>query len=268
MGFKIGETNFLPTVLDLSTKEMVDGTLTYAKLDDATLVYDYAFCGTSLSGVYAPKAESIGYRSLSGCRKLYTAQIYGCKTIGESAFEGCTHLNQIHIGKDLTSIGKDAFKNCGISIVHYDGNMEDEKLKECFIILSVIGQISIDLAKKSFDIDVVKEIRRIRNLPCMKKKYVPEFFANTKKSRNDKDFTEGTVKPLNCPMDIIAQQIDDEVISYVDLVNPYSPHEWKPGDVITSNRLNNIETALDASIDVLIGVKEDMSDLKLTPNMK
>ena len=43
MGFKIGETNFLPTVLDLSTKEMVDGTLTYAKLDDATLVYDYAF---------------------------------------------------------------------------------------------------------------------------------------------------------------------------------------------------------------------------------
>ena len=97
---------------------------------------------------------------------------------------------------------------------YYDGNMEDEKLKECFIILSVIGQISIDLAKKSFDIDVVKEIRRIRNLPCMKKKYVPEFFANTKKSRNDKDFTEGTVKPLNCPMDIMAQQIDDEVISY------------------------------------------------------
>lgn len=97
---------------------------------------------------------------------------------------------------------------------YYDGNMEDEKLKECFIILSVIGQISIDLAKKSFDIDVVKEIRRIRNLPCMKKKYVPEFFANTKKSRNDKDFTEGTVKPMNCPMDIMAQQIDDEVISY------------------------------------------------------
>ena len=111
---------------------------------------------------------------------------------------------------------------------YYDGNMEDEKLKECFIILSVIGQISIDLAKKSFDIDVVKEIRRIRNLPCMKKKYVPEFFANTKKSRNDKEFTEGTVKPLNCPMDIMAQQIDDEVISYA----PRHPHEFLLRDLL------------------------------------
>lgn len=126
MGFKIGETNFLPTVLDLSTKEMVDGTLTYAKLDDATLVYDYAFYNQkNLSDVYAPKAESIGYRSFYGCSKLSTAQIYGCKTIGESAFEGCTHLGQIHIGKDLTSIGNDAFKNCQIWNVHYDGNMDD-----------------------------------------------------------------------------------------------------------------------------------------------
>ena len=126
MGFKIGETNFLPTVLDLSTKEMVDGTLTNAKLDDATLVYDYAFYNQkNLSDVYAPKAASIGYRSFYGCSNLSTAQIYGCKTIGESAFEGCTKLGQIHIGKDLTSIGNDAFKNCKIMTVHYDGNMED-----------------------------------------------------------------------------------------------------------------------------------------------
>lgn len=52
---------------------------------------------------------------------------------------------------------------------YYDGNMESPELEECFIILSVIGQISIDLAKKSFDINVVKEINRIRNLPCMKR---------------------------------------------------------------------------------------------------
>lgn len=96
---------------------------------------------------------------------------------------------------------------------YYDGNMEDEELLKCFIILSVIGQISIDLAKKTFDIDVVKEIRRIRNLPCMKKKYIPEFFAKTKKSRNSKEFPEGTIiKTLNCPMDIMAKQIDTEVI--------------------------------------------------------
>lgn len=104
---------------------------------------------------------------------------------------------------------------------YYDGNMEDKELEKCFIILSVIGQISIDLAKKTFDIDVVKEIQRIRNLSCMRKKYVPKFFANTKKSRNDKKFDEKKIKTLNCPMDIMAQQIDDDTVSYA----PRQPHE-------------------------------------------
>lgn len=126
MAFKIGENNFLPALLDLSTKEMVDGSLTYAKLDDATLVYDYAFYNQkNLEDLYAPKAKSIGYRSFYGCTALRTAVINGCKTIGESAFEGCTQLGQVTIGKDLTSIGKDAFKNCRVWRVNYDGNMED-----------------------------------------------------------------------------------------------------------------------------------------------
>ena len=34
---------------------------------------------------------------------------------------------------------------------YYDGNMESKDLEDCFIILSVIGQISIDLAKKCFE---------------------------------------------------------------------------------------------------------------------
>lgn len=111
---------------------------------------------------------------------------------------------------------------------YYDGNIEDKKLQECFIILSVIGQISIDLAKKTFDIDVVKEIRRIRNLPCMKKKYVPKFFANTKKSRNNKDFGKGKVQAMNCPMDIMARLIDDKVIPYA----PRHPHEFLLRDLL------------------------------------
>lgn len=99
---------------------------------------------------------------------------------------------------------------------YYDGNMKDKELEKCFIILSVIGQISIDLAKKTFDIDVVKEINRIKNLPCMKGKDIPLFFADTKKSRNNKDFEGKTIRSMNCPMDIMAKLIEESVIKYAN----------------------------------------------------
>ena len=99
---------------------------------------------------------------------------------------------------------------------YYDEGMDEgidgEELKKCFVILSVIGQISIDLAKKEFDIDVVNEINRIKRLLCMSGKDIPEFFANTKKSRNNKEFEENKIRSMNCPMDIIARNIDSRVV--------------------------------------------------------
>lgn len=97
---------------------------------------------------------------------------------------------------------------------YYDGNMQDEELRTCFCILSVIGQISIDLAKKDFDINVVKEIQRLKNLPCMKRNEIPKFFADTKKSRNNKEFSGKKIISMNCPMDIMAKIIENEVIGY------------------------------------------------------
>lgn len=89
---------------------------------------------------------------------------------------------------------------------YYDDGMKSRELEEVFIILSVIGQISIDLAKKEFNLNVGREIKRIRNLSCMNKKFVPQFFADTKKRRNNKDFDN--VKRMNCPMDIMAEMIE------------------------------------------------------------
>lgn len=99
---------------------------------------------------------------------------------------------------------------------YYDGGMESKELEDCFIILSVIGQISIDLAKKCFDINVVKEINRIKNLPCMKRKEIPQFFASNKKSRNNKEYEGKEIMSMNCPMDIIANIIADNVMKYAD----------------------------------------------------
>ena len=99
---------------------------------------------------------------------------------------------------------------------YYDGGMESKELEDCFVILSVIGQISIDLAKKCFDIDVVKEISRIRSLPCMKRNEIPQFFASNKKSRNNREFEGKKVISMNCPMDIMAEIIEGNVTGYAD----------------------------------------------------
>lgn len=120
---------------------------------------------------------------------------------------------------------------------YYDGNMEDKALEDCFIILSVIGQISIDLAKKSFDIDVVREINRIRNLPCMKRNEIPQFFASNKKSRNNKDFDDKKVVSMNCPMDIMAKIIKDKAIGYADRESHLPLRNfWNKGIIGKANR--------------------------------
>lgn len=115
---------------------------------------------------------------------------------------------------------------------YYDSGMESKELEDCFIILSVIGQISIDLAKKCFDIDVVKEVRRIRNLPCMKREEIPQFFASNKKSRNNKEYEGKVVVSMNCPMDIMAKIIKDNVIKYSDRESHLPLRDFWNHDVI------------------------------------
>lgn len=102
---------------------------------------------------------------------------------------------------------------------YYNGDMESNDLEDCFIILSVIGQISIDLAKKNFDITVGKEINRIKHLPCMRSNTIPLFFADIKEGRNNKDFGDRIVEAMNCPMDIMADIIEKNVIKYAGREN-------------------------------------------------
>lgn len=70
---------------------------------------------------------------------------------------------------------------------YYAGKMESRELEDIFIILSVIGQISIDLAKKNFDINVVNEINRIKSLSCMKSGLVARFMADAKKLKSEEN---------------------------------------------------------------------------------
>lgn len=136
---------------------------------------------------------------------------------------------------------------------YFENGTKDEKkskeLKDNIIILSVLGQISIDLAKKEFIINVMNEIQRIKWLECMRRdkekpdgnntnnnsteknntdedktdeekviKY-PMFYAETKKERNNKKFNPEEVGFINCPMDIMAQLIDEKTKSYKPRTN-------------------------------------------------
>lgn len=120
---------------------------------------------------------------------------------------------------------------------YYDGGMASMELEDCFIILSVIGQISIDLAKKCFAIDVVREISRIRNQPCMRRKEIPYFFASNKKSRNNKDFEGKVIHSMNCPSDIMADIIEERVLRYAGRESRLSLRcFWNKGIIGTANR--------------------------------
>lgn len=150
---------------------------------------------------------------------------------------------------------------------YYDGGMTCKELEDCFMILSVIGQISIDLAKKSFAIDVVKEISRIRRLPCMRRNEIPRFFANTKKSRNNKVFENKKIKTMNCPQDIMADIIEKKVIKYAHGREKHIPlrNFWDYAIIGKGNRYKKEKVIIEANeynktVKWLESTKDQMSD--------
>lgn len=78
----------------------------------------------------------------------------------------------------------------------FESGMTDKKLEEIFLICSVLAQISIDSAKKSFDIDVGRYIRQ--NSFLYRKSPKPYFYALNKGGKAKKEY-------VNCPMDILIR---------------------------------------------------------------
>lgn len=103
---------------------------------------------------------------------------------------------------------------------YYDGGGMSKELEDVFIICSVLAQAAIDSAKRMFDINVNSELLRLKNLPCMKpedeKKY-PVFYAKIQEQKNagkkkKKEIKESEIREFNCPMEILADIIEKNVI--------------------------------------------------------
>lgn len=106
----------------------------------------------------------------------------------------------------------------------FDDECSNKELEDIFVICSVLAQVSIDSGKRSFDVTVSNELKRLGKLSCMKHtpKY-PKFYAeilnykdNKKKNQNEKKEKKernDNSDYMNCPMDIVYKLIDENVIN-------------------------------------------------------
>lgn len=75
------------------------------RLPDATIIDDYAFQGSTLTEIYAPKVEEINFRAFYLCRQLETVDMRKASRIKHLAFEECTLLDRVRFGA-LSSAGQ------------------------------------------------------------------------------------------------------------------------------------------------------------------
>lgn len=91
----------------------------------------------------------------------------------------------------------------------YMYNFNDQKYKDYVCILSVLAQISIDSAKRNFDVDVISELERIKNDMNIKDNNYPLFWKHIKDKKakiGDKKFNSEKINEnLICPMNYLIE---------------------------------------------------------------
>ena len=75
------------------------------RLPDATIIDDYAFEGSTLTEIYAPKVEEINFRAFYLCNQLEIVDMRKASRIKYRAFENCGLLERVRFGA-LSSAGQ------------------------------------------------------------------------------------------------------------------------------------------------------------------
>lgn len=128
----------------------------------------------TVKNVILPKeCTLIDKAAFFGCEALEFVSAEGVKCIGESAFEECSCLENITVGKNLKSIGKYAFdKCCSLNITGPDGGYAAEYAYKNNIFFCIQGQdmtenvkMSVSLvAKKKKAADKIKPMLNLNTL--------------------------------------------------------------------------------------------------------
>lgn len=113
---------------------------------------------------------------------------------------------------------------------YYEKGEKNERLRDIFVICSVLAQVSIDSAKRTFDVKIDKELRKLQRkckdfpetyrnvivqseLTELKAIYPKFFYDNKYDKKKDKCKIRSEESAFfNCPMDMIQTIIDEEVI--------------------------------------------------------
>ena len=82
----------------------------------------------------------------------------------------------------------------------YTYNYDDQKYKDYVCILSVLAQVSIDSAKRRYDIDIANEIRRIKRDMNIQEYGYPKFWLNIRSEFNKDKINYD----LSCPMNELS----------------------------------------------------------------
>lgn len=136
----------------------------------------------------------------------------------------------------------------------FDSGCKDWELEDIFVICSVLAQVAIDSAKRSFDINLNAEMKRIQSMLCMQKKHpYPLFYAavqqykNKLEHRKNQKIPQNQISYYNCPMDILYKLIDREVLDM-------RKNKAINGDVVT-----HISAYMDTKVD---NIKADRKQYK------
>lgn len=105
-----------------------------------------------------------------------------------------------NLAKSQLAIGESS--NLAQLALTYTYNYDDKKYKDYVCILSVLAQVSIDSAKRRYDIDIPKEIRRIKNDMDISQHGYPKFWMNIRRDFNKDKINYKLVCPMNMLSDI------------------------------------------------------------------
>jgi hypothetical protein len=112
----------------------------------------------------------------------------------------------------------------------YACNFNDKKYVDYVCILSVLAQVAIDNAKRRFDIDLTKEIRRIKNDMNIKEYKYPKFWLIVKEGFNKKNINYGLICPMNKLYDLDLSEFKPET-STLPMSDFFVNHSLSKNDI-------------------------------------
>ena len=110
------------------------------------------------------------------------------------------------LAKSQNAIGESS--NIAQLAQSYANTFNDDKYWDIVCILSVVAQLAIDSAKRSFDIDITEEIKEIKKSLDIDKNGYPAFWKliqDKKLHKQNKEFSKEKINNnLQCPMNYLA----------------------------------------------------------------